>query len=226
MSKKQLIVWICTGIILVILAGCSNKNEEKSIDERDDEAVDEQIEEDAKTNDPDDLSLSDFFLSDGKKASFKGDGDEFATFSLTFHHLDDQHIAIDEDNGGSLVRRIFKVEEERIVIISEQIIEQDDPLPSIESLASLTTQYIFLEKPIKEGHSFGGWTIAELNSTVETPYKTFDNAIKLEMIDHGFKNITYIVPQFGEVLRESIMENEDGKDFIITSSLQSVENEE
>src|SRR5699024_9460392 len=158
------------GIILVILAGCSNKNEEKSIDERDDEAVDEQIEEDAKTNDPDDLSLSDFFLSDGKKASFKGDGDEFATFSLTFHHLDDQHIAIDEDSGGSRVRRICKVEEARSVIISAQTIERDDRLPSIESLASLTTQYIFLEKPIKGGHSFGGWTIAELNSTVETPY--------------------------------------------------------
>src|SRR5699024_11335736 len=82
MSKKQLIIWICTGIILVILAGCSNKNEEKSIEERDDEAVDEQMEENAKTDHPDDLPLSDFFLSDGKKASFKGDGDEFATFSL------------------------------------------------------------------------------------------------------------------------------------------------
>lgn len=224
MSKKHFIFIICIGLFLIILSGCSNKNEEQPTENPENETNDQEEEqENTSGNELDDLPLSTFLPKDGIVASFKGEGNEFAELNLTVHHLDDKHVVIDEDNGGSLVRRVFKVEENRIVIISEQIIDHDDPLPTIESLAGLTAQYIFIEKPIKEGQSFGGWTIAEVNSKVETPYETFDNAIKLEMIDHGFRNITYIVPEYGEVLRESIMENEDGSDFTITSSLEKIE---
>lgn len=221
MAKKTLVSIIFIGVFTFILTGCTKDKEEP----REDQEASNSVEEEHISSDernPDNTPLSSFLLLHNQTAEFKEDGDEFASLTLTSHQLDDRHIAIDEDNGGSLVRRVFKIEQNRIVIISEKFIEPGEPLPSIDSLAGSSAQYIFLEKPIKVGHSFGGWTIAEVNATVDTPYETFDNAIKLEMVDHGYKTITYIVPKFGEVLRESIIENEEGADFVITSSLQSV----
>lgn len=222
MSIKQLLLAMSFGLFIVIIAGCSNHKEKQPIEDQSSTSSENEQEDEPENKEQTDLPLSDFFLPDGTTASFKGEGNEFAELTLEVHHLDDQHIAIDEDNGGSLVRRVYKIENNRILVISEQIIDYEDPLPSVESLAGLSTQYIYLEKPIRKGHSFAGWTIADVNSKVKTPFKTFDNAIKLEMIDHGFTNIIYIVPEYGEVLRESIME-QDGDDFVITSSLKSIE---
>ena len=47
--------------------------------------------------------------------------------------------------------------------------------------------------------------------------------IVIQMKDSAFINRKYFVRGFGEVKRESIMTTDEGEEFIVTSTLESVE---
>lgn len=180
------------------------------------------------TNEPDEeeeIVLLDYFMPDGSKARYQGEGNEFAELDIETYHLNEQYVVIDENNGGSFIRKIYKVTDNKIAVVSEEMIDLNEDLPTIEELEALDEQSVFLELPLEVGQTIDDWTIIDMDATVETPFQTFNDAIVLEMVSDGFTNTKYIVQDYGEVLRETIMESEDegDEDFIVRSSLKSVE---
>ena len=127
---------------------------------------------------------------------------------------------IDEDNGGVLMRKIYQVENDKIETLSEEAIDNDEPLPSKEEISKLTAKEIYLQKPLKVGTTFNQWTIVKTDATVETPYKNFEHVLVIEMKENDFTNRKYFAEGYGEIKRESVMETED--DFVVTSTLESV----
>lgn len=172
-----------------------------------------------------DIPLSDLFLPDGTHAHYKGDGNEFAELDIEVTKINDTYVIIDENNGGVLLRTVYGIQDDQIVTLSEEPIDLDEPLPTVEDLSQLEPIEVYFQQPVEEGSTFGDWTIVETAAPVETPYKTFDNAIVVEMKDEGFINRKYFVTNYGEVKRESIMkaDGNDEQDFIVTSTLESIE---
>ena len=94
--------------------------------------------------------------------------------------------------------------------------------PSQAELDAMNPTGVYLKKPLKKGTTFDTWTIVEMDTTVDTPYKKFDHAFVIEMKTEDFVNRKYFVEGFGEVKRESIMQTDDGE-FIVTSTLKTVD---
>ena len=98
----------------------------------------------------------------------------------------------------------------------------DEPLPSKEEISKLTVKEIYLQQPFEVGTKFNDWTIVETDATVDTPYQKFENVIVIEMKEKDFTNRKYFAENYGEIKRESVMKTEDEEDFIVTSTLESV----
>ena len=118
----------------------------------------------------------------------------------------ENYIVIHENNGGSLVRHIYKIEPDKISILEEMTVDLYERLPFPEELDAMKPTGVYLEKPLEKGTTFGTWTIVEMDATVETPYQKFDNAFVIEMKTEDFVNRKYFVEGYGEVKRESIMQ--------------------
>lgn len=222
-------------VMILLMAACSttnNPNEQKdppletpSTEQPDGEEKDDLIDGDVDKDqsEEEDIDLAQFFLSKGSKMHYKGEGNEFAELDVEVHKVGEQHVIIDENNGGVLMRKIYRITDKQIIILSEDAINFETSLPTEETLEGLNGGEIFLEKPLKVGKTFNGWEISEVDETVETPYQTFEGAIVLKMEAEGFTNYKYLVPEYGEVLRKSIMDTDDGTDFIVISALESIE---
>lgn len=234
MKKQIQFLYVLLATMLLIVA-CSPTNEpyepeeppretppnEQPGDKENDNPIDDNS--DVDQGESKDINLAQFFLSDGSKMHYKGEGNEFAELDVEIHKIGDQYVVIDENNGGVLIRKIYRITDEQILILSEDAINLSTPLPDEETLEGLNGEEVYLENPLKVGTTFNGWKIIEIDATVKTPYQTFEGAIVLEMVDAGFTNYKYLVPEYGEVLRKSIMDTEDGTDFIVTSALESIE---
>jgi len=170
-----------------------------------------------------DIPMSEFFLSSGAKAHYKGEGNEFAELDIEVKVLDKQYVVVDEDNGGVSIRTIYQIQEDKISILSSDPIDFDDPIPTSDMISKMKPLEIYLQKPFEVGSSFGKWTITETDATTETPFKTFSDVIVIEMDEDDFINRKYFAQGFGEIKREAIMKTENNDDFIVTSTLQSVD---
>ena len=67
--------------------------------------------------DQSEISLTDFFLPDGSNAHYLGEGNEFAELDIEVTHPFEDYVIIHENNGGSLVRHIYKIETDKISIL-------------------------------------------------------------------------------------------------------------
>ncbi|MCZ2256940.1 hypothetical protein [Sporosarcina sp. G11-34] len=170
-----------------------------------------------------DNPMSEFFLPSGTNAHYKGEGNEFAELDIEVTVLDESHVVVDEDNGGVSSRTIYQIQEDKISILSSEPIDFDDPMPTSDMISKMIPLEIYLQKPFEVGSSFGKWTIIETDATTETPFKTFNDVIVNEMDEDDFINRKYFAKGFGEIKREAIMITENNDDFIVTSTLQSVD---
>ena len=170
-----------------------------------------------------DQSLLDYFLPDGSKAQFRGEGNEFAELDIDFAHPYEDYVILHENNGGALIRRIFKIEKEQITKLEEKPVDLNQDFPSIQDIQAMKPMGVYLKKPIEVGTTFDSWKIVETDVTVETPYETFEHAFVIEEKGDDYVNRKYFVKGFGEVKRESIMDTVDDEEkFIVTSTLESV----
>ncbi|BAQ11022.1 leucyl-tRNA synthetase [Bacillus sp. OxB-1] len=169
------------------------------------------------------IDMIDYFPPDGTQARFEGVGNEFAEFEIEVAHPTDHYVIIHENNGGAIVRRIFRLEPNAINILEEQVVENKEDFPDLPALEEMTPTGVYLKKPFTEGTTFGFWTIVDTDATVETPYQTFDNALVIEEKGKDYINRKYFVKGIGEVKRESVMQTTDGEEFTVTSSLESIE---
>ncbi len=172
-------------------------------------------------NDDTTTPLRDFFLKDGSKAHFKGEGNEFAGFTMEIAQPYENYFIVYENNGGVFLRRIFSLTDKQIYIMDESTVEYKDEFPSLEKLETLSPTGIYLQKPFEVGATFDGWTITKTDEVVETPFRTFENAMVIEKKDEHTIHRKYFVQEFGEVKREMIQTTE-GKKLKVTSELESV----
>lgn len=221
------------GILLLttfVLIACSNTtNDDPELPEQETPPTTENGEsspppEDETEEEVNDVSLIDFFLPDGAKAHYKGTGNEFAELNIEVHHIGENFIVIDEDNGGVTIRKVYQVEEDQILVLSQEPVDLNTELPSEDELMDLDEEEIYLQKPLEVGTEFEDWTIIEDDGNVETPYENFEHVLIMESVGEDFINRRYLVPEYGEVLRESIMElEEEEEDFTVISALDSIE---
>ena len=213
--KSRLLTLYAILIGLLIVACAPNKVTPPVIDDNP-PPVDVETEQEEPT------SMLDFFPSEDVTIHYKGEGNEFAELDVEIRHIDDQYVVRRENNGGSYIQTVYKINEKNIEIIHEKHIDFEEAYPTADDLKELPALGIYLQQPFAEGATFDNWTIIDLDAVVETPYQTFDKAIIIEMHEDDFIDRKYFVRTIGEVKRESIMMTEGEEDFIVTSTLQSI----
>ncbi|ARF16005.1 hypothetical protein [Sporosarcina ureae] len=216
--------------LLLVLAGCSNKPT-TSIDGKTDSSETNQngtdVDKSQQQNGNEDanltdVSLLDYFLPDGSTAHYKGVGNEFAELDITVARPAQDYVVIHENNGGAFVQKVYKVNGDEIQVLQEEHIELDAGIPTTAELESMSPIRTYLKGPIEVGTTFDDWKIVEMNASVETPYQQFEDAVVIEQAGKDFVNRIYLVKDFGEVKRESVMSMEGEEDFVVTSSLETV----
>ena len=230
MRKIKLLVMLFSALFLVI--GCTQKNavdppvdNNTNQDSNEDENVEDQTSDEEMKNvekETEEISMINYFLPDGSTAHYEGDGNEFAELNINVTHIDNKYVVIDENNGGALIRKIYQVENDKIETLSEDAIDNDEPFPSKEAISNLTAKEIYLQKPFEVGATFNQWTIVETDATVETPYQQFEHVLVIEMKENDFTNRKYFAEGYGEIKREAVMMTEDEEDFVVSSTLESV----
>ena len=222
MRKIKLLLLLFSAMFIFI--GCTQKN---TVNPPNDNNTNPNSNEEEKPNnqtteDEDDaeVSMINFFLPNGSSAHFEGDGNEFAELTIEVTHFDNKFVVIDENNGGALIRKMYKVENGKIETLSEDAIDNNEPLPSKEVISKLPAEEIYLQKPFEVGATFNDWTIVETDATIETPYQRFEHVLVIEMKEKDFINRKYFAENYGEIKRESVMVNDE--DFVVSSTLESV----
>ena len=221
MRKINLFIFLLVAVL--VFSGCSKK-QPTALDNSGSTngTVGEGVVKESESEKDGEISLTDLFLPDGSKAHYLGEGNEFAELDVEVTRPFENYVVVHENNGGSLVRHIYKIEPDKISILDEKTVELVKDFPSQAELDAMNPSGIYLKKPLKKGTTFDTWTIVEMDTTVDTPYKKFDHAFVIEMKTDDFVNRKYFVEGFGEVKRESIMQTDDGE-FIVTSTLKTVD---
>ena len=221
MRKINLIIFLLTAVL--VISGCTKK-QPTALDNSGSTngTIGEDVVKESESEKDGEISLTDLFLPDGSKAHYEGKGNEFAELDVEVSRPFEDYVVIHENNGGSLVRHIYKIEPDKISILEEMAVELVKDFPSKEELDAMNPIGIYLEKPLKIGTTFDTWTIVEVDTTVDTPYKKFDHAFVIEMKTKDFVNRKYFVEGFGEVKREAVMKMEDGE-FSVTSTLKTID---
>lgn len=224
--KRSLLVFIAA--FLLVLAGCSSKpatsldgnSGSNGASTNDGTTTDDQTQQDdAELTD---VSLLDYFLPDGSAAHYKGEGNEFAELDITVARPAEYYIVIHENNGGSFIQKVYKLEGDEIQVLQEEHTDLAAEVPTTEELEAMQPQRTYLKAPIEVGTTFDDWKIVEIGVAVTTPYQQFEDAIVIEQEGTDFVNRIYLVKDFGEVKRESIMTVEGEPDFVVSSLLETV----
>ncbi|MFJ7936864.1 hypothetical protein [Sporosarcina sp. NPDC096371] len=218
MRKMNIVLWLVLAAF--VFTGCS-KNGGTALDNSGSQNTGSKAQS-SGIDSPTDIAMEDFFLADGSKAHYQGEGNEFAELDIEVAHPYKNYVIIHENNGGGLVRYTYKIDRDEILILENKLVETRADFPSLEELDAMASTGVYLKKPFKKGTSFGDWTIVETDVTLETPYKTFDRVFVIESQDTDIVNRKYFVEGFGEVKRESIMKTEEGE-HIVTSTLKAVD---
>lgn len=164
------------------------------------------------------LDWHDFFLPDSSLASFKGDGNEYAAYTARTVWHDDRHVTVYEDNGGTVMARTYRLEENRVVIVREEGEQYTDYTPSEAQLNALEPLSIYLEAPLEEGRTFDGWTVVDDAAVVVTPLRAFNNVIVIERESEGAVIRSYFARGYGEIKQSFEMDS-----FTVTSVIESLE---
>ncbi|REB07252.1 hypothetical protein DVB69_10415 [Sporosarcina sp. BI001-red] len=187
--------------------------------DHDNDGVEELDDPTGKIKDP---AMRDYLLPDSSKAHYEGDGNEFAELDVQVSHPYEDYVMIYENNGAAIIRKLYKVEKDRILILEEKHVDVEENAPPVAAIKKMEVTGVYLQKPFEKGATFGKWTVVDTDATVETPYKKFEHAIVIEDKGDTYSNRKYFVEGFGEVKRESVMKVKGKEDLIVTSSMESV----
>ncbi|WP_252503338.1 hypothetical protein [Sporosarcina sp. Marseille-Q4943] len=221
-------IFVHVLLFALIASGCTNNTTSLNNSGNSGETTNpngQQGKTDDSTEKPDqnDQSLLDYFLPDGSKAQFKGEGNEFAALDIDFAHPYENYVIVHENNGGALIRRIYKIDKDQITKMEEIPVDLHEDFPSQQEIEAMEPLGVYLKKPFEIGTTFDSWEIVETDVTVDTPYQKFEHAFVIEEKGDDFVNRKYFVEGFGEVKRESIMKTvDDEEDYVVTSTLESV----
>ena len=162
-------------------------------------------------------TLANFFPKSEETMYYAGEGSEYAPFQLTTTWLSEKYVQQVIDNGGGTTQQIYRITNEEIQLIYNDLIEFEPVSFELDELDTLETLEIILKTPIENGTEFDQKTI-QYPVKVKVPFAAFENAV---LVSEKFETDTineYYVEQYGLVRREFI--TEDG--YVITSSLASM----
>lgn len=227
------------GLALVLtVAGCGTQDtvtEEPAEDTAQEDAVQEEEASEetpaestsGDSHDSEEATVDpyDYFLEDGSTARFEGYGNEFAEFTLRTDYMEANHVATYEENGGTVVLRVYRLHDDRIELVKQEGEFYDEYTASFEELEALDVISTYLEFPIEEGQEIGDATVVETGTSLETPYQNFDGVFMLESFEgeDGAVNRNYFVEGYGEVKREFRGNVDDPDEMAVTSTLASIE---
>ena len=125
------------------------------------------------------LNLKNFFKQNGDVAYFVGMNNQYASFKETTTWLSDEYVQLSIENGAIEKRKIYKITEDAIYLVLEDIPElQENTEISIDLLDSLTPISTLLTADLKSLE-----TIAENEVTYPTelniPLQKFENVIQV-----------------------------------------------
>lgn len=167
-------------------------------------------------------TLAEFFQGDQTIANFKGEGNEYASYTLQTQHPYENYVVTYEDNGGTIVQRIYRITKDNIGLLSEMGEAYDSVIPSFEELESMQVIDIYLAAPLEVGTRFNDWEIISTQETVETDFQTFENVIVIEKKEEqGNTTRKFLVKDFGEIKREFIMVSDEAE-VIVTSTFEKL----
>lgn len=203
--------------VAFLLAGCREEVQEGSVPSPT-PAV-----EDKQTVEQDHTSLLSYFPPDGSVASFQGEGNEFASFTLKTTYLDTQHIVQIEDNGGVTLLKIYRITDTSIDLVYREPVDSNPSMPSAAEAASYPVLETVLQKPLQVGTSFQGWTIESTTATVDTGTTVYQDVIQLSRSEDQMTTTKYFAKDIGLIRKEDTMETEQDEPFVVTSTLQKIE---
>ena len=159
-----------------------------------------------------------FFKEHETKATFVGEGNEFASFSEETVWLTDYIVQTSVDNGGVFMYSIYRITDEAIELVYEGVTE---PTMTVGDIAKLPVIELYLALPIEQGTSFGAWTITDVNSTIDTPFKRFTDVIEVMKETDDTKSYRYFAPGFGLIKQAESMETTENL-LEISSTLENI----
>ena len=159
-----------------------------------------------------------FFKEHKTKATFVGEGNEFASFREETVWLTDHIVQTFIDNGGDSVYSIYRITDEVIELVYESVTE---PSMTIGDIRKLPVVELYLVLPIEQGTSFGGWTITDVDVTVNTPFKSFTDVIAVKKETDGTLSYRYFAPGFGLIKQVESVETTENL-IEISSALENI----
>ncbi|WP_342574347.1 hypothetical protein MHH37_19680 [Solibacillus sp. FSL K6-1781] len=163
------------------------------------------------------LPLRNYFKQDGDVAYFLGTGNEYASFKETTTWLFYDYVEVQEDNGGAVMQKVYRIKQDAIELVYEEMIEVERKSFTLAQLNQLEPIHTILQPPIANGEIFENKTVT-YPVNFQTPYKNYDNIIQITEDVEGGKNHFYYDYGDGLIAEQYIMN--DGNE--ITSVLASI----
>lgn len=171
-------------------------------------------------NVPDALNIEDYFpLTENTKYTYKGEGNEFASYTVYIDYLKDNRIQTRTNNGGSEIVRVLELKEGQL---SELFFRGETYFRENFIDDQYNTGKILLKEPLEKGKSWSSGenstsTITSINKEVVTPE---GNVEAIEVTTEGQQGTTieYYAKDKGLV---KIVNKGDG--YEVTSTLSSIE---
>lgn len=213
MNLKRFLTFLLTSLIFFVLFSTSCAKIDNPIPEPQEEQPKPQVEEFPAVT----QNLNKYFpLTKGSTWQYKGEGNEYASFTREVLFVEGDKAQIKEDTGGTVSAAVFKTTEKEITRIFFRGEEYEETnFLNEEPNDNLVILKTPLEVGIKWEEPNGVREIVEVDAAVDTPAGRFENCIKIKIQGQDSTMFEYFKDEIGMVKREFI-----SGDTTVTSTLE------
>jgi len=172
-------------------------------------------------NIPDALSIKDYYpLAENTKYTYKGEGNEFASYTVYIDYLNKKRVQTRTNNGGTEVVRVLELNEGQL---NELFSRAETYFREDFTNDEYTTSKVLLKEPLKEGNSWSSEenstsTITSINKEIVTPEGN------IESIEVTTENPQGTIFEYYAKNKGLIKVINKGASYEVSSTLSSVEN--
>ncbi|MBI2874529.1 MAG: hypothetical protein HYY09_05540 [Firmicutes bacterium] len=170
---------------------------------------------------PKQLKVSDYFpVKPGMQWGFEGWGNEYATYNLEVVRASGEYVQTSEDNGGTVMARVYRVTENEVVEVYREGEAYDKP----DRLDRREKEDVILRAPLAVGNKWplgtGTSEIVAVGLELKVPAGTFRDVIKVKRGNPESENLVfdYYAPGVGKIKNEFTEANET---VLVKSELES-----
>lgn len=167
--------------------------------------------------------MADYYPLENKIYSYKGEGNEYATYKETFYEKEGDYLPSIVDNGGTCVLKVYQFTADGIYLVYEQAEFYDETLPALDSIKSEFKPIPLLVNPLEVGTVFEEWKIVDKIAKLTLPIGEVHDVLVIEK-KGGDKSIVknYWAAGYGKVMDEFLYTDESGEEFVVTSKLEKI----